>query len=72
MLTVERMEHEIATWIVNVWQNRELGGHAPARGPGQAGASLCDGTAGTDRAEKQLAAGRRRPGMRLRIGCGAC
>src|SRR6266702_3381129 len=28
------MEHLIATWIVQIWQNRKLGEHAPAWGPG--------------------------------------
>lgn len=35
VLTIEQMEHLIATWIVTVWQNRKLGGHAPAWGPGE-------------------------------------
>ncbi|MGV9386351.1 transposase [Nonomuraea sp. NPDC003707] len=35
VLTIEQMEHKIATWIVKVWQNRKLGGHAPAWGPGE-------------------------------------
>jgi hypothetical protein len=35
-LTVAQMEHLIATWIVRVWQNRALGGHAPAWDPGGA------------------------------------
>ncbi|WP_405011681.1 transposase [Kitasatospora sp. NBC_01539] len=34
-LTVNQMEHLIATWIVQVWQNRELGEYAPAWGPGE-------------------------------------
>jgi hypothetical protein len=33
-LTVTDMEHLIATWIVQVWQNRRLGEHAPAWDPG--------------------------------------
>ncbi|MGY2151361.1 hypothetical protein ACW9HM_17995 [Nocardia gipuzkoensis] len=32
-LTVEEMEHLIATWIVKIWQNRRLGEHAPAWDP---------------------------------------
>jgi hypothetical protein len=34
VLTLEDMEHLIATWIVAVWQNRKLGGHAPCWDPG--------------------------------------
>jgi hypothetical protein len=34
VLTVEQMEHLIATWVVKVWQNRLLGEHAPAWDPG--------------------------------------
>jgi hypothetical protein len=34
VLTVAELEHLIATWIVRVWQNRELGEHAPAWDPG--------------------------------------
>ena len=34
MLTMAQMEHLIATWIVKVWQNRELGEYAPAWDPG--------------------------------------
>ena len=34
MLTVAQAEHLIATWIVKVWQNRELGEYAPAWDPG--------------------------------------
>src|SRR5260370_1017445 len=34
VLTIAEMEHLIATWIVAVWQNRKLGEHAPAWGPG--------------------------------------
>ena len=33
-LTMAQMEHLIAEWIVSVWQNRALGEHAPAWGPG--------------------------------------
>ena len=29
------MEHLVAEWIVRVWQNRALGEHAPAWGPGE-------------------------------------
>jgi hypothetical protein len=35
VLTMSQMEHLIATWIVKVWQNRRLGEHAPAWGPGE-------------------------------------
>jgi hypothetical protein len=35
VLTVAQMEHLIATWVVKVWQNRRLGEHAPAWGPGE-------------------------------------
>jgi hypothetical protein len=35
VLTLAQMEHLIATWSVKVWQNRRLGGHAPAWGPGE-------------------------------------
>ncbi len=34
VLTITEMEHLIATWIVRIWQNRELGEHAPAWDPG--------------------------------------
>lgn len=34
VLTITEMEHLIATWIVKIWQNRELGEHAPAWDPG--------------------------------------
>ena len=34
VLTVAQAEHLIATWIVKVWQNRELGEYAPAWDPG--------------------------------------
>lgn len=34
-ITVDRMEHAIATWIVRVWQNRRLDEYAPAWGPGE-------------------------------------
>jgi hypothetical protein len=34
VLTVDAMEHLIATWIIKVWQNRVLGEHAPAWDPG--------------------------------------
>jgi hypothetical protein len=30
VLTGEQMEHLIATWTVQIWQNRRLGGHAPS------------------------------------------
>jgi hypothetical protein len=33
-LTVQEMEHMIATWIVRIWQNRRLGEHAPCWDPG--------------------------------------
>ncbi|GAA1625697.1 hypothetical protein GCM10009679_33440 [Saccharothrix algeriensis] len=32
-LTVDEMEHLIATWSVQIWQNRVLGEHAPAWDP---------------------------------------
>jgi hypothetical protein len=35
VLTVASMENLIATWVVKVWQNRRLGEHAPAWGPGE-------------------------------------
>jgi hypothetical protein len=35
VLTLGQMERAIATWIVGVWQNRRLGEHAPAWGPGE-------------------------------------
>ncbi|WP_245203956.1 hypothetical protein [Kitasatospora sp. RG8] len=35
VLTFSQMEHLIATWIVQVWQARELGEYAPAWGPGE-------------------------------------
>jgi hypothetical protein len=34
-LTIGQMEHLLATWVVKVWQNRRLGEHAPAWGPGE-------------------------------------
>ncbi len=34
VLTVAQAEHLIATWIVKIWQNRELGEYAPAWDPG--------------------------------------
>jgi hypothetical protein len=34
MLTVDQMEHLIATWVVRIWQNRRLGEHAPSWDPG--------------------------------------
>ncbi len=34
VLTVEAMEHLVATWVVKIWQNRELGEYAPAWDPG--------------------------------------
>jgi len=34
VLTLAEAEHLIATWIVAVWQNRELGEYAPAWDPG--------------------------------------
>lgn len=34
-LTMEQMERLVAEWIVAVWQNRALGEHAPAWGPGE-------------------------------------
>ena len=33
VLTIDEMEHLIATWIVSVWQNRRLGEHAPCWDP---------------------------------------
>lgn len=34
VLTMDEMEHLIATWIVKIWQNRRLGEHAPCWDPG--------------------------------------
>jgi hypothetical protein len=34
VLTMTQMEHVVAEWIISVWQNRALGEHAPAWGPG--------------------------------------
>src|SRR5260370_7376233 len=34
VLTLAQMEHLVAEWIISVWQNRALGEHAPAWGPG--------------------------------------
>jgi len=34
VLTVAQAEHLVATWVVKVWQNRELGEYAPAWDPG--------------------------------------
>jgi hypothetical protein len=33
ILTIDAMEHLIATWIVKIWQNRRLGEHAPIWDP---------------------------------------
>ena len=35
VLTMTQMEHVVAEWIISVWQNRALGEHAPAWGPGE-------------------------------------
>ena len=35
ILTLEQMESLVAEWVVAVWQNRALGEHAPAWGPGE-------------------------------------
>ncbi|MGW0194092.1 transposase [Nonomuraea sp. NPDC003201] len=35
VLTLAQMERTIARWVVAVWQNRRLGEHAPAWGPGE-------------------------------------
>ncbi|WP_441247772.1 transposase [Kitasatospora sp. McL0602] len=35
VLTIEQMEHLVATWVVRVWQRRELGEYAPAWAPGE-------------------------------------
>ncbi|MFI8461687.1 transposase [Kitasatospora sp. NPDC085464] len=35
VLTIEQMEHVIATWVVRVWQRRELGEYAPSWAPGE-------------------------------------
>jgi hypothetical protein len=34
VLTIAEMEHLIATWVVKIWQNRELGEFAPSWDPG--------------------------------------
>ena len=34
VLTLAEMEHLIATWVVRVWQNRQLGEYAPSWDPG--------------------------------------
>lgn len=34
VLTIDAMEHLIATWVVRIWQNRVLGEHGPAWDPG--------------------------------------
>jgi transposase InsO family protein len=34
VLTITEMEHLIATWVVKIWQHRELGEFAPAWDPG--------------------------------------
>jgi hypothetical protein len=34
VLTIDEMEHLLASWIVRVWQNRVLGEYAPAWDPG--------------------------------------
>ncbi|GAA4546475.1 hypothetical protein [Amycolatopsis samaneae] len=34
ILTIDAMEHLIATWTVAIWQSRRLGEHAPAWDPG--------------------------------------
>ncbi|MFG2845362.1 transposase [Kitasatospora sp. NPDC048296] len=33
VLTLTQVEHVVATWVVKVWQNRELGEYAPAWAP---------------------------------------
>jgi hypothetical protein len=35
VMTMAQMERLVADWIVRVWQNRALGEHAPAWGPGE-------------------------------------
>jgi hypothetical protein len=35
VLTMTQMERVVAEWIISVWQNRALGEHAPAWGPGE-------------------------------------
>jgi hypothetical protein len=35
MLTMAQMERLIAEWVIRIWQNRALGEHAPAWGPGE-------------------------------------
>ena len=35
VLTMEQMERLVAEWVISVWQNRVLGEHAPAWGPGE-------------------------------------
>lgn len=35
VLTIEQMEHLIATWVVRIWQRRELGEYAPSWAPGE-------------------------------------
>jgi hypothetical protein len=34
VLTAGELEHLLATWVVKIWQNRELGGASPAWDPG--------------------------------------
>ena len=35
VLTMDEMERLVAEWVISVWQNRALGEHAPAWGPGE-------------------------------------
>ena len=35
VLTMEQMGRLVAEWVISVWQNRVLGEHAPAWGPGE-------------------------------------
>jgi hypothetical protein len=35
VLTLEQMERLVAEWVIRVWQDRALGEHAPAWGPGE-------------------------------------
>jgi hypothetical protein len=34
ILTLAEMEHTVATWVVKIWQNRQLGEYAPSWDPG--------------------------------------
>lgn len=56
VLSVDQMEHLLATWIVKIWQNRQLGEHAP-----------CWDAGGTHSPNSLFAASMRQGGFSLHI-----